>query len=43
MTDKFVMYMKVVDNDKKSWRIRYSLVESWASILGFVEKAVIKK
>ena len=27
--EKFVKYMKVVDADKKSWRIRYSLIEAW--------------
>lgn len=43
MPDKFVKYMRVVDNDKKSWRIRYALIEAWANIMGYVEKPVIKK
>lgn len=35
--------MKVVDNDKKSWRIRYSLIEAWGNVMGFVDKLVIRK
>ncbi len=33
MADKFVKYVKVVDNDKKAWRIRYALVEAWVTVL----------
>lgn len=43
MSEKFIQYVKVVDADKKSWRIRYALVEAWVTVLDSVEKETIKK
>ena len=43
MADKFVRYVKIVDKDKNAWRIRYSLVEAWASIIDELEKETLKK
>lgn len=42
-TEKFFKLIRFVDSNKKSWRVRYSLVECLASILNYLEKDVIKK
>jgi HEAT repeat protein len=43
MNEKFIKYVKIVDTDKKSWRIRYALVEAWVTVLDSIEKETIKK
>lgn len=42
-TDKFFKLIRFVDSAKKSWRVRYSLVECLASILNYLEKDIVKK
>jgi hypothetical protein len=38
LADKFIKYIKVVDKDKNAWRIRYSLIEAWATVLDELDK-----
>lgn len=42
-TEKFFKLIRFVDSNKKSWRVRYSLVECLAQILNYLEKDIIKK
>jgi hypothetical protein len=42
-TDKFFKLIRFVDSNKKSWRVRYSLVECLAAMLNYLEKDVVKK
>lgn len=35
--------IRFVDSNKKSWRVRYSLVEALVTIAPYVEKDIIKK
>lgn len=35
--------IKMVDSGKKSWRVRYSLVEGLVTITPYIEKDLIKK
>lgn len=35
--------IKMVDSGKKSWRVRYSLVEGLVAITPYIEKDLIKK
>lgn len=41
--DKFFKFIKQVDPNKKSWRIRYSLAECLANIMHKLDKETIKK
>lgn len=41
--EKFLKPIKLVDSNKKSWRVRYSLVECLAAIIPYLEKDVVKK
>ena len=43
INDKFFKYIKLVDPEKKSWRIRYSLIECISQLLPYLEKDLIKK
>lgn len=43
INEKFFKYIKLVDPEKKSWRIRYALIEAIAALLPFLEKELIKK
>jgi hypothetical protein len=43
INDKFFKYIKLVDPEKKSWRIRYALIESITSLIPFLEKDLLKK
>ena len=38
INDKFFKFIKLVDPEKKAWRIRYSLAESVTSLLPYLEK-----
>ncbi len=42
-TEKFFKLIRFVDSGKKSWRVRYSLVECLASIINYLEKDIVKK
>ena len=42
-TEKFFKLIRFVDSGKKSWRVRYSLVECLASVLNYLEKDIIRK
>lgn len=42
-TEKFFKLIRFVDSGKKSWRVRYSLVECLAAVLNYLEKDVIRK
>lgn len=41
--DRFFKFIKQVDPNKKSWRIRYSLAECLANIMHKLDKDTIKK
>ena len=43
INEKFFKYIKLVDPEKKSWRIRYALIEAVSSLLPYLEKDLIKK
>ena len=43
VTDKFFKHIRLVDSSKKSWRVRYSLIECLTVMLPYLEKDVIKK
>lgn len=36
INEKFWKYIKLVDPEKKSWRIRYALIEAIAALLPFL-------
>lgn len=36
INDKFFKYIKLVDSEKKSWRVRYALIECIASLLPYL-------
>ena len=43
VTEKMFKQIKFVDSGKKSWRVRYSLVECFVSIAPYLEKDIIRK
>jgi len=43
VVDKFLKPIKMVDANRKSWRVRYSLAESVASLLPYLDKESLKK
>lgn len=43
VTEKMFKQIKMVDAAKKSWRVRYSLVECLVAISPYLEKDIIKK
>jgi hypothetical protein len=43
VTEKMFKQIKLVDSAKKSWRVRYSLVEALVALLPYLEKDIIKK
>jgi len=43
VTEKMFKQIRFVDSSKKSWRVRYSLVESLVSMAPYLEKDLIKK
>ena len=43
ITEKMFKQIKFVDSSKKSWRVRYSLVECFVSISPYLEKDIIRK
>lgn len=43
VNDIFFQPIKKVDQGKKAWRIRYSLVECLALLINYLEKEVIRK
>ncbi|CAM6000248.1 unnamed protein product [Sphagnum balticum] len=42
-TEKFFKLIRFVDSNKKSWRVRYALVECLAALVNYLEKDVVKK
>jgi len=43
LNDKFFKFIKIVDTEKKSWRIRYALIESISSLIPYLDKSLIEK
>ena len=43
VTEKMFKQIRMVDAAKKSWRVRYSLVECLVAMAPYLEKDVIKK
>lgn len=43
VTEKMFKQIRMVDATKKSWRVRYSLVECLVSMAPYLEKDIIKK
>ena len=43
VTEKMLKQIRMVDAAKKSWRVRYSLVECLVTMAPYLEKDVIKK
>ena len=43
VTEKMFKQIRFVDSSKKSWRVRYSLVEALVAMAPYTEKDIIKK
>ena len=43
VTEKMFKQIKFVDSGKKSWRVRYSLVECFVTVAPYLEKDIIRK
>ena len=43
IAEKFLKHIKVVDPNKKVWRVRYALAECLSNMIPYFEKEIIKK
>jgi serine/threonine-protein phosphatase 2A regulatory subunit A len=43
VTEKMFKQIRLIDSGKKSWRVRYSLVECLVAVAPYLEKDLIKK